>query len=382
MGTQLIYAIMYLEINVVAVVLVAIIRYKTSGLTKMVAQRNFAMSIDAEIAFFLSDTFYVMMKCGIISYTKWGVIISKEIYFFSTALVCYFWFLYFEHMQDSPFVKKRRNVRLSSILVWIMGVFLIINLFTGILFYVDEDGLYRRGTLFVVQYLLSYIYVFFTCFRALIGAFQKEKISNRKMLICLALFPVFPAGAGILQFIYPELPLACAALSIATLLMYLQWIDQIISIDPLTRLNNRKQLDYHYNQWKNSLLNNDKLFLVIIDANRFKSINDNFGHIEGDAALVRIADALRLSCRGYHKRTNIARYGGDEFVILAWADDEKEIMGLMKSIDSNLLLLNNKADVPYELTVCCGYAKAENNQSLNDLIKIADDVLYKNKNTR
>ena len=67
MDIETAYAILYLEINIVAVVLVGIIRHKTKGLTKMVAQRNFTMSINAEIVFFLSDTLYVMMKCGIYS---------------------------------------------------------------------------------------------------------------------------------------------------------------------------------------------------------------------------------------------------------------------------------------------------------------------------
>ena len=54
------YAILYLEINIVATVLVWIILHKTTGLSKMVAQRNFVFAIGAEICFFLSDTLFVM----------------------------------------------------------------------------------------------------------------------------------------------------------------------------------------------------------------------------------------------------------------------------------------------------------------------------------
>ena len=59
MGSE--YAILYLEINIVSIVLIAIILKKTTGLSKMVAQRNFAMSIIAEMVFFASDTFFVMI---------------------------------------------------------------------------------------------------------------------------------------------------------------------------------------------------------------------------------------------------------------------------------------------------------------------------------
>ncbi len=375
MDIETAYAILYLEINIVAVVLVGIIRHKTKGLTKMVAQRNFTMSINAEIVFFLSDTLYVMMKCGIIKYSKWAVIMTKSLYFFSTALMCFFWFVYFEYMQDSPFVNSYQRVLKSSFLVWIMGILLVVNLFTGIFFYVDEGNVYQRGKLFILQYIFSYIYVFVTCTRAFLGIFNRSKLSKRRLLICLALFPVFPAGAGILQFIYPELPLACAALSIATLIMYLQWLDHMISVDPLTRLSNRKQLDYSYEQW-NSMDEENDLYLLIIDANRFKGINDTYGHIEGDAALLRIADALRISCMNIKKKNDICRYGGDEFVILAWSFDEEGVEQLKESINSNLKILNHEAASPYELTVSIGAARAVRGQKLSELIELADEKLY------
>ena len=67
---------------------------------------------------------------------------------------------------------------------------LIINLFKGILFYVDDSGVYHRGPLFVIQYLLSYTYVFAACGHALVGCFQEKRLSQRRLLISLALFPV------------------------------------------------------------------------------------------------------------------------------------------------------------------------------------------------
>ena len=279
MDQNTVYAVMYLEMNLIAVILVALIRIKTNGLSKMVSQQNFVMAIDAQMAFFISDTWFVMIKCGFFPYSKTAVMAAKEIYFFATALMCYFWFIYFECLQQSPFVKSRKRVRIASVLVWVMLVLLIVNLFTGVLFYVDSDGKYHRGPLFVVQYILSYTYVFVTCIRALIGIFDKKKYANRKMLIMLALFPIAPAGAGILQFIYPELPLACSALSLATLILYLDWTDRMISVDPLTHLNNRKQLMHYYEQWKNDTDDKTRPYLIIADANRFKSINDTYGHL-------------------------------------------------------------------------------------------------------
>ena len=345
----------------------------------MVAQRNFSMAIDSAIVFFLSDTFFVMMKCGAIPYSRAGVMAAKELYFLATELMCFFWFVYFEYLQESPFVKDRKRMWLSSFLVWIMAILLLVNLFTGIFFYVDDQNVYHRGKLFILQYILSYIYVFTSCFRALIGLFQKEKRAMRSTLLALALFPVAPAIAGGLQFIYPELPLACATLAISTLVMYLNWLGQMISIDPLTRLNNRKQLAYFYEQAKGGVEEGRMLYLLMIDANRFKQINDNYGHIQGDAALVRIADALRESSEELHLRSNICRYGGDEFALFAWIKKEEDVDALKNCIRGKLSALNKKAQSPYDLTVSIGACRAERGMPLKEVIDKADQLLYEEK---
>lgn len=378
MTTQVLYPILYLEINLTAILLILFIRFKTLGISKMVSQRNFSFAIDAEIVFFLSDTVAVLISCGLIPFSRAGLLASKTVYFFSTALMCFFWFIYFEHLQGSGFVASRKLVLISSCLVWAMAVLLLVNLPSGILFYVDDGDVYHRGPFFLLQYLLSYIYVFAACGHALIGVFRRKNLSHRRLLISLALFPIAPAGAGILQFIYPQLPVACVALAFATMIMYHNWLDEILSMDPLTRLNNRKQLSFHYESWQRQG-DSTPLYVLMIDANKFKSINDTYGHIQGDAALERIADALRMACGALPHRANIARYGGDEFVILAKAEEPAVIDRLKERIAAYLEQLNREARAPYGLTVSIGVAVAEKRKALKELIEHADAALYAEK---
>lgn len=372
------YAILYLEINIFALALIGIIRYKTWGLTEMVAQKNFAMCIDSQMLFYVSDTFYVMIKHGFLPHSAALIMLSKELYFFATAFMCFCWFLYFEYFQGSPFVESRRRMRISSILVWVMVVLLIINLFNGMLFYVDAYGIYRRGPLFIIQYILSYLYVFITCIRAFIGIFDKSKQSKKNTLILLAIFPILPALAGIGQFIFPQLPLECAVLSLSTLVMYHNWIEQMISVDPLTRLNNRKQLIYYYEHVVQNA-EDDMTYLLLFDVNKFKKINDTYGHIEGDAALIRVADALRSGCSKYPYRANISRYGGDEFIILVKADNEQMIEDLKNGINAELDSLNADAKAPYDLTISIGISKVVKESDLNELVGMADELMYMEK---
>ena len=377
------YAFLYLEINLLSLVLIGIILYKTNGLSKMVAQRNFAMSIIAEMIFFVSDTLYVLISDGVLHFgaiDRPAMLMCKEIYFFSTATMCYFWLLYFEHSRDTAFIKEKKNVNAVSLILWILGILLIVNIFTGFLFRVDPDGSYHRGSLFILTYVLSYAYVLLACIRTIMDMFDSSYPGSRRTLVQYALFPVAPGVAGIVQFIYPRLPVACGVLAIATLILYLNWIDQLISLDPLTGLNNRKQLNHFYDQWMKNHGDGDVLNVLMIDANKFKSINDIYGHVQGDKALKNIAEALKLSCREAPKRANIARYGGDEFAVIFESPDPEDAKHIKNTIVEKLQLVNERTKIPFTLTVSIGIASTDGKESLKELINRADEAMYEEKN--
>ena len=376
------YAILYLEINLLSLIIIAIILHKTNGLSKMVAQRNFAMSIVAEMVFFASDTLYVLVNSGVLRFGAADGIVKlmcKEIYFFSTAMMCFFWFIYFEHLRSTAFVREKKNVRIASCILWAMGILLFINLFTGFLFSVDADGTYHRGSFFILTYILSYSYVLIAYIRTICGMLDKSYTGDRNTLRLLVIFPAAPGAAGIFQFIYPRLPVACGVLAITTLLLYLNWIDQLISLDPLTGLNNRKQLGHFYDHWTKNHSEGDTINVLMIDANKFKSINDTYGHVEGDRALKNIAESLKLGCKGLPKRANIARYGGDEFAVLFEASNQDDIGHLIDSIRQQLADINERTKVPFELTVSIGSASSDGTLSLKELIDKADEAMYEEK---
>lgn len=376
------YAVLYLEINIFSFLLIAIILRKTNGLSKMVAQRNFAMSIIAEMVFFASDTLYVLIQNGVL---RFGILdnalmlLCKETYFFATSMMCYFWFIYFEHLRDTAFVKEKRNVRLASSGMIAMGILLVINLFSRNLFYVEPDGSYHRGDFFVLTYILSYIYVLVAFIRTIRDILDPSYAGDKKELILLMIFPIAPGVAGLIQFVYPHLPVACGILSLTTLVLYLNWIDHLISLDPLTGLNNRKQLMHFYDQWLKNRNEGDIIHILMIDADRFKSINDNYGHVQGDKALKNIAESLKTGCRVLPKRANIARYGGDEFAVLFEASDPGDEALLKASIQEKLKEINERTKIPFTLTVSIGSASSDGSLSLKELIDCADEAMYEAK---
>jgi diguanylate cyclase (GGDEF)-like protein len=374
------YAILYFEINLLSLVLIGIILYKTNGLSKMVAQRNFVMSIIAEIVFFASDTLFVMVHEGVLPGNSTVMMICKEVYFLATVMMCFFWFLYFEYLRVTKFVLNRRSVALSSTIVWLMIILLIANLAGKFLFYVDESGTYHRGQLFILTYVLSYIYVFVAFFRVVSSMLKADDQQDKHLLVRLALFPIGPGLAGILQFIFPRIPAACVVLAITTLLLYLTWTDQLISVDPLTGLNNRKQLLHAYNNMTKSHGDSEGIWLYLIDANHFKRINDTYGHLQGDYALKYIAEALRTACKGMHRGVVIARYGGDEFIVLSSSDEADSTDDVKNRICIKLAEIVEREKIPFGLTVSIGVARARKNEQLKDLMARADKAMYEEKN--
>ena len=379
------YSMLYLEVNLFSIVLVVIIAIKTMGMTKMVAQRNFIRGAICLIVFFASDTFWVLMENRFFPvYSEIAIIASKNIYFLFTSLTCYSWFIYFEYLQDSPFVKDKKKILISATFVFIQFVLIILNHFTGILYYVNDKQEYTRGPLFLSLYAFSYIYVAVTCTRAFLGVFDKKKEEQRKKLIRLAAFPVAPAIGGVIQFAFPRLPLVCVMLALSVMILYIDWLTEMISVDPLTRLNNRKQLLHNYEQWLRNNEDHTPIYLLMIDADHFKEINDTYGHVEGDAALVRIADALRAACKTFKKRATIARYGGDEFVVLARAENDRIIKEFIENVNFQLDELNKQAGAKYELKVCIGMARTDSveDRPIKELLAAADEKFYDPNRTR
>ena len=379
MDANIEYAILYLELNLFSLILIWIILHKTRGLSKMVAQRNFVMSIISEMVFFISDTWFQMVFYHVVPGGGWILIACKTIYFLATSSMSFFWFLYFEHLRETSFAKDMRRVRRSSILMWLMGILLLGNLFGKYLFYLGDDGIYYRGPLFILTYVLSYSYIALAWIRIILNIIRKDTKKDKKVLIRLLLFPVAPGVAGIIQFIYPRLPVACVAMSLATLILYLSWVDELISLDPLTGLNNRKQLNLSFEQLKRGKGEQEKIYLLLVDANHFKHINDTYGHLQGDNALKLIAKALREGCKHSERRAIIARYGGDEFVVLASSEGGATNEELKDNINARLAELVEEEKLPFDLTISIGIADLDDDDSLKDLIEKADAAMYDEK---
>jgi diguanylate cyclase (GGDEF)-like protein len=119
--------------------------------------------------------------------------------------------------------------------------------------------------------------------------------------------------------------------------------------------------------------------LLMLDIDRFKSINDQFGHDAGDHVIVQIADICRQEKR---KSDVVARFGGEEFLLLLpetqMAEAQAVAERLRKLVEVSVLSIASHA---ITTTVSIGVAQASSSMdTIFDLIKVADHALYAAKN--
>jgi diguanylate cyclase (GGDEF)-like protein len=152
------------------------------------------------------------------------------------------------------------------------------------------------------------------------------------------------------------------------------------SIDPLTGLANRRSFRLSAeNTLRQCVRDRRKATLTVIDIDHFKLYNDRYGHVEGDAALELVANAIRSVARRPLDLTS--RIGGEEFCLLLYEVDEGQAVSRLEEILAAVTQANvDHFDSPTgKLTVSVGSATFDGSESLDMLYRRADAALYASK---
>ncbi len=153
-------------------------------------------------------------------------------------------------------------------------------------------------------------------------------------------------------------------------------LERLTQTDPLTELLNRRgMLERLEAERSRSRREGDRYGLLLMDVDFFKELNDRHGHAAGDEALVRVARLVRSLIRPYD---SAARWGGDEFLVLAPGIDEATLRALAERIrvavgDSRELAAPDGGDSGLHVSVGATLAGDE---AVEDAISRADEALY------
>jgi diguanylate cyclase (GGDEF)-like protein len=153
--------------------------------------------------------------------------------------------------------------------------------------------------------------------------------------------------------------------------------------DGLTKVRNRKAFDVEIARaWEDAGKGGTTLAVLFIDGDKFKSVNDRFGHPAGDGVLVEMARRLSATTG---ERGMVFRYGGEEFVVLMARTSAAEAAAMGESlraaIEKPSFDLSKVPGAPAELavTISVGVAVSSGLATFAALVKAADDATYKSK---
>tara|TARA_R110002096_G_scaffold434673_1_gene657119 strand:- start:24211 stop:25962 length:1752 start_codon:yes stop_codon:yes gene_type:complete len=150
--------------------------------------------------------------------------------------------------------------------------------------------------------------------------------------------------------------------------------------DALTKIPNRMAFDeriaHEYRRWKRY---NNKLTLCLIDIDKFKNVNDTYGHKAGDIVLRTVAEKCISKVRG---SDFFCRYGGEEFALILPETDLSAAITVAESLRESIeACAFQYGDKTVAITISCGLAEFKGKDNLDTIFKRADKALYEAKNS-
>ena len=301
------------------------------------------------------------------------------LYFAVIGCIPPLWLIYCdERLQFSEVkAKKRRRVILYLLFAGVNLLSLIVHAAGVPIFRLNEENVYARGPLYCVHLILSFGCIILS----LVLIFRQCKglspLQRQEYLVLSMFLPPILIAFIIQASSYGGsfLPIC---LSISAIMAFLSEQEHLLRVDQMTGVRNRFSFEPQVAWLLTHVPYNHTLFCLMIDADKFKSINDRFGHSEGDRAVRFIAKALISTCE---RADLICRFGGDEFMVVGQRFTEENVKQLIRDVHTAIQDIQVSEDLPYRLSVSIGVAIFDTGFSgtPDELLRIADTDMYKKK---
>lgn len=306
--------------------------------------------------------------------------VLNELLYTMNILFGFLWILFADAKvySENKLLKKRFIPMILPLLV--MLLLLIANIFNGWIFEISEENVYSRNFLFVFDYAVTYSYLL-----AGAGILYKNRSSTKRYTYLPVLLFILPVAIGsLLQFLFYGIATLWLSAAIGLTSLYISIQTENAYLDRLTGVYNRHYFETYVSALYKAAARDSKkqkIAALMIDIDRFKSINDRYGHVVGDDALICSARILRASVG---KNAHVVRYGGDEFLVILRDKSETEVALLVGEIQKNCAAANRISDKDYTLSFSIGYTIADPAVVDNEEFLIrADAAMYaaKRQNT-
>ncbi len=256
----------------------------------------------------------------------------------------------------------------------LLSFFSVLN---GLVFGISGSNTYIHGPLFPVILAIMMLPLVYTIVIYIAQRKRTEVGALIPMLLCSAI----PMAGAALQLVYADRTIYCVSMAIAIFSVHTSTQNRQFHLDHLTGLYNRRQLDSHIFDCMQAARKNGAFSCILLDVDDFKDINDGCGHIAGDQALKEAAQILKSSVRA---SDFVARYAGDEFVIVLNITEESLLKKTIARIQENVAQFNRNNTRPYTLGFSVGYNIYRHGAgvSRDAFIAAMDAMMYREKNRK
>ncbi len=268
-------------------------------------------------------------------------------------------------------------------LMAIIFIVLVISLKNGVIFGLDENGHLVYGPGYPVMHIFGLAFFAWILSIIIREYSRSHSYIKRQQMITSTYAVLYILVAIVINSFFPIFTTLPPGFLFVIIILYINQQESIIYTDVLTGMNNRRKANEHIGLQLLEVSEEKPLYLFMCDVNAFKQINDEYGHLEGDKALIIVSDVLKEVIDRYHGFA--ARYGGDEFILytepLTTENLNSQKAQYMINDIQNLLAERCKsAGKPYSLSMSMGYVCCNDSKySLSEYVKKADEMLYENK---
>ena len=261
---------LYVEVDAFSLVILSWVLFR---LRHSVDQRLenilFAQTTRVVITALLVDISLVLLRQGH-GLAAYVLVNALEVVYMSlTAIVGYYWMLYVisEYSKLKRTLLRRKSRILMSFPWLVLSALSVVSPVTGWIFTIDRDTLQAGlGSLYLVQYVIAYGYFVFSLVFILFGRiFQRQYIKPRFEVSLL--YVLMLVIMGILNLWHPGIPAAWPALALIVMMIHGGILEQQVSLDGLTRLNNRRSFDLYF---RGKVASDSPLAFYMMDIDKFK----------------------------------------------------------------------------------------------------------------
>lgn len=359
------------------------------GLVAMYGKVNYNLGSESEVQMFRN------LVCSFIIYSIvdiiWVIIIYNGLFKtpFTThvftigdlmfiGIIPYYWFLYVAEFLKSERFRTGPARYICRGIIFIYILLLISSFKTGFIYKIDENCIIETNK--YTKYILLSIASFFFGSATLHGIIKFIRPGNReiKKRAAMVVVVILPVALGIIGYIRYRLAISVSPAVFTSIIIFFILIeDGMVYTDNLTGLSNRRKLDLILEDKHIVFSEDNPLIIYYMDIDKFKDINDNFGHFEGDRVLKILGRALKIIEFRYN--ASAIRVGGDEFIIAALENDIKDL-NFKKIIRDEIKICKEGENLKYDISVSIGESRCNDKYiDLNSYIDMADSRMYAEK---